>query len=173
MSEEKRSFSRVQARLTAYVRKVDSLETPPIFSSAPALEACSREVLSRGGKLPEPLVNFLCEMDKKLDQILSFLSQDQIRNDFPMSIEIFELSGAGIKFRTSAPLVVGDKVELVLVLNQFPLRLAGTKGRIVGVEEDTGMLRLEFMNISEADLENIIQYVFQRQREMIRNAKRS
>ncbi|WP_147821517.1 PilZ domain-containing protein [Salidesulfovibrio onnuriiensis] len=172
MKDEKRSFSRVEARLNAYVRHVESLETPPIFSSAPALEACSREVLSRGGHLPEPLISFLCEMDKKLDQVLSFLSQDQIRNDFPMSIEIFELSGAGAKFRTTDPLSEGDKIELVLVLNQFPLRLAGTKGRIVGKEEDIGMFRLEFVNIREADLENIIQYVFQKQREIIRNAKR-
>lgn len=173
MSEEKRTFSRVEARLTAYVRHAESLETPAMFASAPALEACSREVLSRGGKLPEPLVNFLCEMDKKLDQILSFLSQDQIRNDFPMNIEVFELSGAGARFRSTDPLKVGDKLEVVLVLNQFPLRLAGTKAKIVGTDQDTGMFRLEFVNINEADLENIIQYVFQRQREIIRNKKRS
>lgn len=173
MDEEKRTFSRVEARLVAYARRADSLETPPLFTSSPSLEACSRDVLSREGKLPESLVSFLCEMDKKLDQILGFLSQDQIRNDFPLNIEIFELSGAGAKFRSDTSMSLDDQLELVLVLNRFPLRMAGTKGRIVGIEEDTGLYRLEFVNIREADLEIIIQYVFQRQRELIRNAKRS
>lgn len=172
MGSEKRSFSRVKTRLLAYARKTDSLDTPPRFNATPALGSCSRDELIRSAKLPEALVTFLCELDKKTDQIISLLSQDQIRSEFPLSLEITELSGAGARFSCPAPLSSDDNLEVIIILNNFPLRVSATKAHIVGRQDDSGLYRMEYVNIREADMETIIQYVFQRQREMIRNSKR-
>lgn len=173
MSDEKRTFSRVKTRLTAYARVAESLDTPPMTGAAHTFESCSRDALASSGKLPEQLVTFLCEMDKKLDQMLSMMSQDQIRSDYPHTFEILEISGAGAKFRSDAKLKKDQPVDLILILNRFPLRMASTKAKIVGKDSETDLFRLEFVNIIESELESIIQYVFQRQREMIRNAKRA
>lgn len=173
MGSEKRSFSRVETRLTAYARKTTSLDTPPRFNTTAELGLCSKEALTRGGKLPEALVTFLCELDRKADQILSLLSQDQIRSEFPYSFEVVELSGAGAKFSCAESFATGDTLEVVIMLNNFPLRVAATKARVVGPKDQLGLYGMEYVNIREPDMELIIQYVFQRQREIIRNAKRT
>jgi len=173
MGSEKRSFSRVETRLKAYARKTRSPETPSRFNATPVLAAYNRDELMRNAKLPDALITFLCELDKKADQIISLLSQDQIRSEFPLSLEVVELSGAGAKFSCSEALSEKDFLEIILVLNNFPLKISSTKARIVDKKDNSGFYRMEYVNIRESDMEAIIQYVFQRQREIIRNSKRT
>lgn len=171
MSEEKRTFSRVAVRLKGYARTVQSLDSPPIFTGDVIEEMTCSDALFRNSKLPEDLTKFLAEMDRKLDRVLGLLSQDRIRTDFPLDIEIAELSAAGIKFRSKNKFSTDTPLEIVLLLSYAPLRMAGSKGRILGVDEDTGLYRFEFIDTRAADMEAIVQFVFRQQREQIRNAK--
>lgn len=171
MSSEKRTFSRVSVRLKGYARTMSSVQSPQMFTGDIITEESNRDALFRNSKLPDDLTNFLALMDRKMDRILSLLSKDQLRSDFPMDIEIMELSAAGIKIRTKEPLAVEDALEVIIVLSQVPLRMAGSKGRVRGVEEDTGLYRFEFVDLRGSDMEAIVQFVFQQQREQIRNSK--
>lgn len=171
MSSEKRTFSRVSVRLKGYARTMSSVQSPQMFTGDIITEESNRDALFRNSKLPDDLTNFLALMDRKMDRILSLLSKDQLRSDFPMDVEIMELSAAGIKIRTKEPLAIEDALEIIIVLSQVPLRLAGSKGRVRGVEEDTGLYRFEFVDLRGSDLEAIVQFVFQQQREQIRNSK--
>ncbi len=170
MSEEKRSFSRVEARVKTYARRVDSLESPQLFRGCAIGEFSSREGFAATSKLPDDLANFLMEMDRKMDRILGLLSQDQLRDDFPLNLDVMEISAAGVRFRTDDPLKVDDCLEAVFVLNRVPLKMAGAKGRIVGLDAETNLFRFEFVNIRDTDKEAIVQFVFQQQREQIRNS---
>ena len=59
------------------------------------------------------------------------------------------------------------------MLSRFPLRMAGAMGRILRLEEQDGLLvhALDFTRIRERDLENIVQFVFQSQRDDLRGKK--
>ena len=171
MSEEKRTFSRVSVRLKGYARIMNSLESPPVFTGDAIEDTSGRDAFFRNSKLPEDLTQFLAEMDRKMDRVLGLLSQDHVRSDFPMEVEVLELSAAGIKFRTMEKLTTDVPLEIVLLLSYAPLRMAGSKGRILGLDSDTDLYRFEFVDTRAADMEAIVQFVFREQREQIRNAK--
>lgn len=171
MSEEKRTFSRVPIRLKGHARIMRSIDSPPKFTGdAVCAESC-RENLFRNSKLPEELTTFLAEMDRKLDRVLGLLSRENLQSDFPLDIEILELSAAGIKFNCATPIEINESLEIVILLSQVPLRMAGSKGRVLAMEEDTNLYRFEFVDTRGSDMEAIVQFVFQQQREQIRNSK--
>ncbi|MEF2229491.1 MAG: PilZ domain-containing protein [Pseudodesulfovibrio sp.] len=171
MSEEKRTFSRVSVRLKGHVRVMHSIESTPIFTGDAVDAVSASDALFHNSKLPEDLTAFLAEMDRKLDRVLGLLSQDHIRSDFPIPIEIMEISAAGIKFRSPERHATGTPLEAVIQLSYAPVRMAGSKGRVVGFDEDTRLYRFEFVDTRAADMEAIVQFVFREQREQIRNAK--
>lgn len=171
MSNEKRTFSRVPIRLKGYARIMQSVESPQIFTGDAVSNESRQEDLFRNSKLPEDLNKFLMEMDRKIDRVLSLLSKENLRSDFPMDIEIMELSAAGVKFRSKTPIDLNIPMEIVMLLSHVPLRMAGSKGRILGIEDESDLYRLEFVNTRSSDMEAIVQFVFQQQREQIRNSK--
>lgn len=172
MSDEKRAFSRVPVRLKGYARIMKSSESTQLFTADAVDAKGSAEDLFRNSKLPEDLTSFLAEMDRKLDRVLGLLSQDHLRNDFPIDLEIFELSAAGVKFRSAHSLPADTPLEVVILLSYVPLRMAGSKGRVLGTEEDNdNMYRFEFVDTRGSDMESIVQFVFRQQREQIRNSR--
>ena len=88
-------------------------------------------------------------------------------------MDIVEISGDGVVFTSPEVLELHQYVEAVIVLARFPLRVAGAIGRIVRLDEKDGMLfyALDFTRIRERDLESIVQFVFQSQRDDLRGKK--
>jgi hypothetical protein len=172
MSDEKRSFSRIDVRLKAHARIMQYIESPQRFTGDIVGETSCRDDLFRSSKLPEDLTTFLTEMDRKLDRVLGLLSQDHLKTDFSIELEVMELSAAGIKFRSKEQFKTDTPLEIVLVLSQVPLRMAGGKGRILDKDAETELYRFEFMDTRGSDMEAIVQFVFQQQREQIRNSKK-
>ena len=171
MSNEKRAFSRVPVRLKGYARTMQSIDSSPIFVGDAVNELHNREDLFRNSKLPEEVTRFLTEMDRKIDRVLGLLSNENLRSDFPIDIEILELSAAGLKFRTVERLSRDTPMEVAVVLSHVPLRMAGSKGRIIGHKEDPDLYRFEFVDTRGSDMEAFVQFVFKQQREQIRNSK--
>ena len=172
MSDEKRSFSRIPIRLKAHARAMQSIDSPHLFTGDVVGEVSCRDDVLRNSKLPDELTIFLSEMDRKIDRVLGLLSQEHIKTDFPIDIEVMELSAAGVKFRSKEQFNPDTPLEIVFLLSQVPLRLAGSKGRIVAKEEDTKLYRFEFVDTRGSDMETIVQFVFQQQRELIRTSKK-
>lgn len=171
MNQEKRSFSRISVRLKGLVRAMNSIDSPQLFTGDAVDFSAPRDDLFNKSKLPEEVVNFLTELDRKVDRVIGLLSQDQVKTDFSTEIEVTEISGAGLKFRSADHFESGLPLEIILVLSQAPLRMAGSKGRILDREEDTGLYRFEFVDMRGSDMEAIVQFVFKEQREQIRNSK--
>ena len=129
-TQERRAYSRVSIHVKGYMRRVPSVEAPPLFKDGPKLAAPDARAF-RGVSLPEALVSFLNNMNNKLDLLLSLASQDQLQHDFPMVVDTAELSGSGVAIECSEELLVDEYVEIVMVLSQFPLKMGGAIGRVV------------------------------------------
>ncbi|WP_300157923.1 PilZ domain-containing protein [Solidesulfovibrio sp.] len=173
--EEKRAFMRIPTRLTGRLRLLPGPDDMQVYRETPypgSQGLCPHDAREAG--MSEGLFSLLCSINTKLDMLLSMQSRDELSADFPVAVSIVEISGAGIRFTTSTELALEQYVETVIDLSRFPLRMAGAVGRIIRqeVREDGSTeYALDFTRIRERDLESIVQFVFQSQRDDLRGKK--
>ncbi len=173
MNEEKRTYSRVGTNIQAWLRPLPYPDAPTLFrGEAGSLQ--SPQVLN-DARLSEGLTHFLLDLDRKLELILSLLGREQLLSQFPLTATVCEISGAGLRLVVPEGLPLDELMEVVLVLNQLPLRLAGAVGkarRLQLVEEGRpAQYAFEFTRINEAALDAIIGFVLQEERRRIRERK--
>ena len=135
------------------------------------------EIAAKSGR-PDPVLRLLTEMDRKLDAILGHLQRGDLRNDFPLDAVVVRLGGDALHLECREPLLPGDHLELVLLLEEFPLNMASC---IAEVERklsdppfsgsDKTAFALAYVRLREGDRENIIRHVFQEERKRIRRLK--
>lgn len=173
--EEKREFMRIPTRLGGHLRLMPGPDDMQVFRETPYFGSsglCPHDAREAG--MSEALYSLLCAINAKLDMLLSMQSRDDLSADFPIPLRIVEISGAGIRFETPEELLLESPVEAVIVLSRFPLRMAGAVGRIIRRElheDGSTEYALDFTRIRERDLENIVQFVFQSQRDDLRGKK--
>ncbi len=123
------------------------------------------------------MIDFLLQMDEKLDQILAILSKDGVDKG-PLNQGIgVNISGSGMNIMTEKPVEPGQIIHANFVLSRLPLVFIDLFGQVVRVapldEDSEGMyhLGIKFLDLDPDDRERIIACVFQRQREIIRIRK--
>lgn len=83
-----------------------------------------------------------------------------------------DLSGGGLRFVSSVPLEVNEHILCKLTLKGTPMTV---EGQVLSVEPLAGgreyMCRVEMININSRQQEAIIQYVFDRQNEMLKKGE--
>ena len=170
--EERRTFARVETRIRAFVRSVDSPQRLPMAYDNPLLRDQEKIDLS-GANIHSALGDFLQAMDAKLDTILSSMHQERLRHEFPLEVEVVEAGGNGLRFATAESFEDGQALEIVLVLNQYPLRLASAVGVVTRQHEAQAGAQwvMEFTRVREGDQEAIVSFVFSEERERIRESK--
>ncbi len=169
MGLSKEHYASVKTRIKGHGRFCESVADQPLFRGFSGMHKHPAEDLD-DSKVPEWLKVYVIELDRKLDQLLGMQSKENLKDDFPIDLEIIEISGNGMIFKTKTEINARKIMEAVIEIEQIPLRLAGAKGTIKpGRKENTWVLRFE--NIREHDLESIIQFVFSEQREHIRSEK--
>jgi hypothetical protein len=173
MDQDNRTYLRIPTKLHGRMRLLDFENEPQLFREAPITSASVTVMELKNAGVNDALVNALVNLDRKLDMLIGLHSQDSLHDDFPHPIEAVELSGAGIKLFTPMDLSVGQVVEVVLVLTQVPVRMASALGRVVRQEDMGGKKAwaLDFAKIRDRDLESIVQFVFQTQRDELRERK--
>jgi hypothetical protein len=124
------------------------------------------------------LIDFLLQMDEKLDQILARLSKDEEGRGFLLKQGIgTNISGSGMNVVVEEPVEPGQIIQARFVLSRIPLVFIDTFGevlRVTPVDENgtvTYNLGIEFLDLKHNDRERIIACVFQRQRKSIRERK--
>ncbi len=159
-------YASVKTRIKGHARLCKSAKEEPVFRGYCGHTKHPADDLD-DSKVPEWLKVYMLELDRKLDQLLGMQSKKDLMLDFPADLEIIEISGNGMTFRTDYEIRCPCFLEAVIEIEQIPLRLAGALGNVKpGNEENT--LIMEFERIREHDLESIIQFVFSEQREQIR-----
>ena len=174
MSEQKRNYSRVDTFFQGRLRILPPGDALPLYRGCPGCETTqSMATRPKAGNLPEALLDFLETINSKLDMLLSLANQELIQNSFPVPMNIIEISGAGLIFLADREFTLDERLEMVLFLSQFPLQIVGAMGRIHRRDERNGSSAwaVDFTSIREADRETIVRFVFQQQRERIRESK--
>lgn len=169
MGLSKEHYASVKTRIKGHGRFCESVAEQPLFRGFSGMQKHPAEGLD-DSKVPEWLKVYVVELDRKLDQLLGMQSKENLKDDFPIDLEVIEISGNGIIFKTETDIKRNRIMETVIEIEQIPMRLAGAKGPIKsGKAKDTWVMKFE--NIREHDLESIIQFVFSEQREHIRAEK--
>ena len=168
MDRDKPHYASVKTRIKGHGRLTSSLESQPVYRGFSGMQKHPAEDLD-DSKVPEWLKVYVIELDRKLDQLLGMQSKQDLTQDFPIDLEIMEISGNGMTFRSEG-ITVDCIMEIVVEIEQIPLRLAGAKGHVQAADAEN-LWTMKFENIKEHDLESIIQFVFSEQREMIRTKK--
>lgn len=174
MSEQKRTYSRVEAFFPGRLRLLAPGEENPAYQGCTGCDpAQSAALRPKGANMPEALLDFLETINAKLDLLLSLANREHLESTFPVAVNIVEISGAGLVFTADREFSLDDRLEMVLFLSQFPLQTAGAMGRIHRHDDRAGKSAwaVDFTSIREQDREAIVRYVFQQQRERIRESK--
>ncbi len=174
MRDQKRNYSRIETFFPGRLRILSPTDEFSLFHGCPHCETPqSAAPRPQGTKLPEALLDYLETINTKLDMLLNLVNQELIQNTFPVSVNVVEISGAGLIFTSAEKFNLDERLEMVLFLSQFPLQIVGAMGRIHRRDEriGTSAWAVDFTSIREADRESIVRFVFQQQREKIRESK--
>ncbi|MBU1610280.1 MAG: hypothetical protein KKC99_00410, partial [Proteobacteria bacterium] len=142
---ERRKYARVPTRLTGYARITSTLETEPRFSVANINSSPTASLES--SKLPSAVISFLTNLDQKIDQLLAHQSLNRIEKNYPIKLDVLEVSGSGLRFAPCESAPVGTLLEVVLLLSHAPMRLAAGKGVVQAGEPGENSFRFEFSRI--------------------------
>ena len=154
-------------------------DDPQLCNSLLSSDSVSfREEALAKSRLPDPMVRLLAEMDRKLDAILGQMQRDNLRGDFPHDAWVVRLGGDALHLECKEPLLPGDHLELILLLEEYPLRAASCIVKVdrrlpeapVTGKEHTAFV-LSYTCLRESDRESIIRHVFQEERRRIRQLK--
>lgn len=175
MSQEKQQYSRVATNIQAWLRPLPSPDAPAMFSDASEMFGTSAQTSLQDARLPESVIRFLQDMDRKLQAILGLLGRDQLLQDFPLKATITEIGGDGAHLVSDEPLPLNTPTEIVIALSPMPLRLAGAVGKVQeilpaeSIQPQTSVFT--FTRIRESELDAIIGFVLQEERRHIRERK--
>ncbi len=132
------------------------------------------------------LVKILFYLDQKIDKVLS--NQEKILNKFDTVEEVpdvseagecIDISGSGVHMLVTEELNPGSLLELTIeppINPPIQIILLGKLSRICQSKDNDNNdfeASVTFTAINEDDRENLIKYIFQRQRELISSRKKS
>lgn len=115
------------------------------------------------------LMQCLSILNSKLDQILLIISSNQQESASP-SLRCNNIGGGGLSFLSHVPYKTGDTLEIKLYLNRASPLATHLYGKVVNsIATSNGFLiSIEFCDIDESTREDIIRFVFECERHLIR-----
>ena len=123
------------------------------------------------------LINYILQIDEKLDQILELLSKDgSVAVPFRPGLGQ-NISGSGMQIVIEQPVESGQIINAKFFLSKLPLVFMDIFGKVIRVaqeDEDGRVLYkvgIKFLDLNIGDRERIIASVFQKQREDLRKRK--
>jgi hypothetical protein len=182
---ERRSFFRIQDRLVVEFRQITPEDFTKLkdviqYNSIQTIDKIEETHLlaDRGMKgKNEELCAYMRIMNKKLDTIINLLSQSQYGETYHNVQTEIILSGAGVQFESHIVLKTGDYAELKIVVPIFPYPKITILCQVVRVESSGGAaagafrIAMQFLVINEKDRDFLIKYIFEKEREYLRQKK--
>jgi hypothetical protein len=171
---DKRSYSRVPVYFQGLYRRLSIPDEPQLcprqFSAEDSALAAQ---LSSNSKLPPALVRFMINLDAKMDSILALLQKDNFDEFFPNKLMVVEVSASGVLVQ-SDDLQLGEYIELVMFLGEYPPRIVSGIGRVLRPGKsrlNNRIFAIQFTSLRDSDREEIVRFVFKEERERIRSQK--
>lgn len=167
----KREFSRVGVHLPLEIRRVTPEQQRLISSHL-------EEKILTGAKLPQDvadplLAEWLKLLHGQLNTILGLLTTNRPASELP-PFRTETVSGGGLSFTSPEEYDLGDLLELRVI---FDSSLSGTLclyGEVVQKEksEEGYLSAVSFLAIDESLRDEIIKFVFEKERELLRQMRR-
>ncbi len=167
-----REFSRVDANIPFEVRLVPPEERKNIRSkvSGDAVLAEFRSLPDLQDKL---LADWMKMLNMKLDAIINMLIFQ--REGFgSLPFNHVNISGGGLSFASKNRYSQGDVLELRMMLPMMPPIALYIYGEVVKIDtQGSGfMIGIKFIEMDEEIRDEIVKFVFKRQREILREKRR-
>ena len=119
-------YASVPTRILGFARITASLDDEIRFTTVAPLTPPIAGL--KNAKLPNSLIQFLLGLDKKLDMLLAHQYVEQLKNEYPLQLDIRKISGDTISFASIPEIPDNTALEVVMMLRQMPLQLAAAKG---------------------------------------------
>lgn len=186
--DERREFFRITDRLPVEFRIISREEFVELQD---AIRYNSTQVMDRTHELyfldihhrPENendhVYNYMQMINKKLDMIIELLGSSDSGGNYKKVHTDVSISGAGIKFICDTPVNEGDFVELKIIVPVSPYPKITTLCQVVRSEGDREAkegdkrVAMKFLVINETDRDVLINYIFLKEREYLRQKKES
>ena len=189
---EKREYFRVGIRLPVEFRTISydeylNLENVIKCSATQIADSVNefgflRDMIANDDVAPKKkgqIYAYVRMIDKKLDMILDLLARSKNEKTYTKRHIDVNIGGAGVRFISDVELSVGAYVELKIILPILPYpKITAlcqvTRSRNVTRADEVANweVALKFLTINENDRDLLINYVFARERESVRNKKR-
>jgi len=157
------------------LKRLDEANFSP-FKNANSIDVTAKN-LDAVNATNASLINYLIQMDAKLDRILELIATEK-KVEAPFRQGIGQnISGSGMQMVVDTPVECGKIVRTKFLLSQFPFVFMDLSGEVIREKEfnqdGTTLYRIgvQFLDLNSNDREKIIAFVFQKQREDIRRSK--
>ncbi len=189
-SNEKRSYYRIEDKIALKLRKISEEEFNLLEHSIRYTPASSfitsdeipvlKEIEVDEEKKKDPLFTYMKIIDRKLDMVLDYLSEKA--EDTLQYISRYlkaNISGSGIRFVVDVDMNEGDYVELIIILPIYPHSRISVLCKVLrSIKQTQGNcifsdIALQYLAINENNRDMLIQYIFMKEREMLRNKRES
>lgn len=167
-----REFSRVEAYIPFAVRVVSPEERPNIKSKISG-ETVLAEYQTLTDVEDKLLSDWLKMLNAKLDSIISMLTfQREGFGSLPF-VQV-NISGGGLGFNSKEKYNKGDVLEIKMLLPMMPPVALYIYGEVVKIEQQINSyaIAVKFIAMDEDIRDEIVKFVFRRQREMLREKRR-
>lgn len=183
--DERREYFRIRDRLPVEFRQISREE---FLTLQDKIRYNSTQVVDRIHELyfldvrdprseNEQLHGYMQMINRKLDMIIEILGKSGSVERYNTVNTDVNISGAGIQFLCSAPLTEGDFIELKIIIPVFPYPKITCLCQVLRVEQvseggrQEKMAAFKFMVINEKDQDILINYIFLKEREYLRQKK--
>jgi hypothetical protein len=170
--ENRREYSRVDVYIPLECRLLDKAEHGLVTSRL------SSDVMLADFKLTPPLANHpqsesLSLLNKKLDMIIQMIRL-QCEGFHSLPFKFVSLSGSGMRFSSQQCYSLGDILECKMILTLQQSVAIYTYGKVVrvGSQGNSCFINVRFTAIDHKIRDRIIRFVFETEREMLRQRKK-
>lgn len=125
----------------------------------------------------DELFSYMQLINRKLDMIIELLGKSQGPENYVSVKTDAIISGSGIQFTTAAALIEGEFAELKIIVPVFPYPKITCLSQVVRVEKEAGSggpgqkTAFKFMVINEKDQDILVNYIFLKERQYLRQKK--
>ena len=175
MQEQKKEYS-ITTYLRARFRMLEGEDDPACasYSTLSSASTETRDAFLASSQLPESVIRFLNQLDRKINILLVRSLNASLEQDFPHTMEINAISAAELKFTTALPLAPGDWLEIIINLGQQGLQTASGIGRVekrrTG-KNGSSVFSFTFIRLAEEEREKIFRFVFSEERKLLRETR--
>jgi c-di-GMP-binding flagellar brake protein YcgR len=167
----RREYSRVDAYIPLEYRRINNEEKEQIKSRI------SGEVMLANFNLMPPLENHpqmecLNILNKKLDTIIQMMALES-EGFHSLPFKFVSLSGSGLQFSSQQLFSLGNILEFKMILTLYQPAAIYVYGEVVRVGRQSSgyFVNVRFTEIADSIRDKIIHFIFETEREMLRESK--